>query len=134
MSAMRIKGTDRKAVEAMVSDSEVLADYARLYPDAKRRVVEIVTGVAGDYAEMGVALVLEVAETTAARMERLGKSYDLTASEALLALHIADGGDTAGYAAARGISRNTVRNQLQAVFDKTGTRRQAELVRLLADF
>lgn len=131
---MRIKGTDRKAVEAMVAGSDILADYARLYPDAKRRAVEIVTGVSGDYAEMGIELVIEVTEDKAARMERLGRLYELTASEALLALHIADGGDTGGYAAARQISRHTVRNQLQAVFDKTGTRRQAELVRLLADF
>jgi len=131
---MRIKGTDRKAVEALVAGSEIVADYARLYPDTKRRAVEIVTGVAGDYAEMGIELVIEVPEDKAKRMERLGRLYDLTASEALLALHIADGGDTSAYAAARQVSRNTVRNQLQAVFDKTGTRRQAELVRLLADF
>ena len=131
---MRIKGTDRKAVEAMVAGSEIVADYARLYPDAKRRAVEVVTGLAGDYAEMGIELVIEVPEDIATRMERLGRLYDLTASEALLALHIAGGGDTRGFAAARHLSRNTVRNQLQAVFDKTGTRRQAELVRLLADF
>jgi DNA-binding CsgD family transcriptional regulator len=131
---MRIKGTDRKAVEAMVASSDIVADYARLYPDTKRRAVEIVTGLAGDYAEMGIELVIEVPEDKAKRVERLGQHYDLTASEALLALHIADGGDTGGYAAARQVSRNTVRNQLQAVFDKTGTRRQAELVRLLADF
>jgi DNA-binding CsgD family transcriptional regulator len=131
---MRIKGTDRKAVEAMVAGSDILADYARLYPDAKRRTVEIVTGLSGDYAEMGIELFIEVVEDKATKLERLGQLYELTASEALLALHIADGGDTGGYAAARGISRNTVRNQLQAVFDKTGTRRQAELVRLLTDF
>lgn len=131
---MRIKGTDRKAVEAMVASSDIVADYARLYPDTRRRAVEIVTGVAGDYAEMGIELFIEVAEDKATRMERLGQVYELTASEALLALHIADGGDTGGYAAARQVSRNTVRNQLQAVFEKTGTRRQAELVRLLADF
>lgn len=131
---MRIKGTDRKAVEAMVAGSDIVADYARLYPDTKRRAVDIVTGVAGDYAEMGMELVFEITEDNAARLDRLGRLYDLTASEALLALHIADGGDTGGYAAARRVSRHTVRNQLQAVFDKTGTRRQAELVRLLADF
>jgi len=131
---MRIKGTDRKAVEALVDTSETLRDYARLYPEAKRRAVEIVTGVAGDYADMGMELVIEIEEDAAARIERLGRMFDLTASEALLALHIADGGSTADYAATRGITRNTVRNQLQAVFDKTGARRQTELVRLLADY
>ncbi len=131
---MRIKGTDRKAVEAMVARSDNLTDYARLYPDTKRRAVDIVTGVARDYADMGMGLVIEVCEDAAARIARLGEAYELTASEAMLALHIADGGDTGGYATARGVSRNTVRNQLQAVFDKTATRRQAELVKLLVDF
>lgn len=131
---MRIKGTDRKAVEALADTSETLRDYIRLYPDAKRRALEIVTGVADDYAEMGMELVIEIAEDAATRIERLGKSFDLTVSEALLALHIADGGSTTDYAATRGITRNTVRNQLQAVFDKTGVRRQTELVRLLADY
>ena len=131
---MRIKGTDRKAVEAMVDTSETLTDYVKLYPEAKRRAVDIVTRVAGDYAEMGMELIIEVAEDAAARIERLGRMFDLTASEALLALHIANGGSTADYAATRGITRNTVRNQLQAVFDKTGARRQTELVRLLADY
>lgn len=118
----------------MVDASEILTDYVKLYPDAKRRTVEVMTGVADDYAEMGINLVIEVAEDAAARVERLGQMFDLTASEALLALHIAGGGSTRDYATTRGITRHTARNQLQAVFDKTGARRQAALVRLLKDF
>jgi DNA-binding CsgD family transcriptional regulator len=131
---MRIKGTDQKAVEAMVSASDHIAEYARLYPDLKRRAVEVVTGVAEDYAAMGIDLTFEIASDEASRIDRLGKAFDLTGAEALLAIHIADGGDLGGYAEARGVSRNTARNQLQAVFDKTGARRQAELVKLLTDF
>lgn len=130
---MRIKGTDRKAVEALIASSPELADYARLYPDAPRRAVEIVTGVAGDYADMGIDLVIETADDAHARAARLSAVHGLTRSEALLALHIGDGGSLKDFVATRGVSRNTARNQLQQVFDKTGARRQAELVRLLRD-
>lgn len=131
---MRIKGTDHKAVEAIVAQSPVLTDYVRLYPDAQRRAVEIITSVAGDYASMGIDLLLEVGEDAAAKAERLRQAHGLTAAEAQLALHIAGGGSVRSHAAARGLSRTTVRNQLQSVFDKTGVHRQPELVRMLADF
>jgi DNA-binding CsgD family transcriptional regulator len=58
----------------------------------------------------------------------------LTASEARLALCIADGLDIAEIAAAHKIAESTARSQLKAVFAKTGTRRQAELGVLLARF
>lgn len=131
---MRFKGTDRKAVEAHVAKSKVVTDYARLYPAATQRTVDIVTGIAADYEAEGVSVVFEVHDAPEERIERLRTAFGLTASEAALALHIADGGDVGSYAEAKGITRNTVRNQLQAVFDKTGARRQAELVKLLADF
>lgn len=131
---MRFKGTDRKAVADHVATSKVVTDYARLYPSAPQRTAEIVAAIAADYEASGVSLIFEVPDAPAKRIERLRSEFGLTGSEATLALHIADGGDMGSYAEARGISRNTVRNQLQMVFEKTGTRRQAELVRLLADY
>jgi DNA-binding CsgD family transcriptional regulator len=132
--AMRFKGTDRKAVEKLVAQSKTVTDYARLYPSALRRTADIVTGIAADYEADGISVIFEVQDAPAERMERLQTAFALTASEAQLALHIADGGDLGSYAAAKGVTRNTARNQLQAVFDKTEARRQAELVKLLADF
>lgn len=131
---MRFKGTDRKAVAEHVANSKVVTDYTRLYPSAARRAVEIVTAIAEDYEASGVSLIFEVPDAPGERIERLRAAMDLTGSEAMLALHIADGGDIGSYAEARGISRNTARNQLQMVFEKTGARRQAELVRMLADY
>lgn len=58
--------------------------------------------------------------------------YGLTAAETSLALALGKGGSLADIAAQRGVSVHTVRNQLSAVFDKTGCRRQQDLVRLLA--
>lgn len=131
---MRIRGTDRKAVAALVAASPAVNEYARLYPSAKQRAVDIVTGLSADYEAQGMSILIETTDTQEVRLERLRAHYDLTLSEAALALHIADGGKMVGYVEVRGITRNTARNQLQQVFDKTGARRQAELVRLLADF
>lgn len=64
----------------------------------------------------------------------LRQAFGLTASEARLALCIADGLDIAEIAAAHKIAESTARSQLKAVFAKTGTRRQAELSALLAQF
>lgn len=130
---MRFKGTDRKALAAHVTQSPVIADYARLYPDAARRTIDVVAGLSADYEAQGMSVLIEVADAPAARTERLRDRYGLTESEARLAAHIADGGSLPDYAAARGISRNTARNQLQQVFEKTDTQRQAQLVKLLAD-
>ena len=58
--------------------------------------------------------------------------FDLTAAEARVARSLAGGDRIDDIAAAGGVSRNTVRSQLQAVMDKTGSRRQADVVALLA--
>ena len=57
--------------------------------------------------------------------------FGLTQAEVQLAHALAAGKDLDEIALARGCTRNTVRNQLKQVFSKTGTHRQAELVRLL---
>ncbi|MBF0428036.1 MAG: helix-turn-helix transcriptional regulator [Magnetococcales bacterium] len=57
--------------------------------------------------------------------------FDLTPAESHLANELAAGRDLEEVADAKGCTRNTVRNQLKAIFAKTGTSRQAELVRLL---
>jgi DNA-binding CsgD family transcriptional regulator len=62
--------------------------------------------------------------------EVLGRLYGLTPAEVRLAEAIV-GGDRPAEAAKRfGVTLGTVRNQLKAVFAKTGARNQADLVRL----
>lgn len=61
----------------------------------------------------------------------LEKLFDLSPAEARLAQLLADGLSMEEAALQLGVSRNTVRSQLQAVFAKTGTNRQGDLVRLL---
>lgn len=86
----------------------------------------------GTAASDEVLLILSAPE----RRSRLAPSclrqlYRLTGAEALLAAALADGETLAGYAARRGITEGTVRIQLKQLFGKTGTSRQADLVRLL---
>lgn len=57
--------------------------------------------------------------------------YGLTKAEARLAVLLATGISLEQAAEQLAISRNTVRTELAHIFDKTNTRRQAELVRLL---
>jgi DNA-binding CsgD family transcriptional regulator len=62
----------------------------------------------------------------------LRTTFGLTPAEARLACRLAAGSSLEEAAEALGIAKNTARMQLRAVFGKTRTRRQAELVALLA--
>jgi DNA-binding CsgD family transcriptional regulator len=61
-------------------------------------------------------------------------AFGLTAAEAKLAAKLASGVGIDAAASSLGVSRETARSQLKAVFAKTNTRRQAELAGLLARF
>ena len=58
--------------------------------------------------------------------------FGLTRAEARLAAAVGTGAPMAEVADALGIARETARTQLRSVFAKTGTTRQAELVRIIA--
>jgi DNA-binding CsgD family transcriptional regulator len=68
-------------------------------------------------------------EPKAAVLEKL---FNLTPAEATLAVKIGQGKTPAAVARSNGVTISTVRSQLAAVFAKTNTQRQAELVALLA--
>ena len=61
----------------------------------------------------------------------LRRQFDLTPAEAALAGEILRGDGLSACAARLGIKPSTARTHLRRVFEKTGTHRQAELVRLL---
>lgn len=63
--------------------------------------------------------------------ELLRHLYGLTPAESQVVLAIAQGETLKKYAERRGISRHTAANQLQRAFEKTGLRRQSDLVRWL---
>jgi DNA-binding CsgD family transcriptional regulator len=59
--------------------------------------------------------------------------FELTAREVDVASALLEGHSVESLAARLGISRNTVRVHLKALFRKTGTNRQPDLVRILSD-
>jgi DNA-binding CsgD family transcriptional regulator len=69
--------------------------------------------------------------TVRERLEALRRDHGLTPAEAELALAIVEAGSRKAAAARRNVSDATARAQLSSIFDKTGVRRQTELVRLL---
>ncbi|MCR0980697.1 helix-turn-helix transcriptional regulator [Roseomonas populi] len=78
-----------------------------------------------------MVLVNDPETATLPAAEHLRRHFRLTPAEAALALAVAQGEGIPAVAEALNISPNTARTHLQHVYDKTGTHRQAELVRLL---
>jgi DNA-binding CsgD family transcriptional regulator/PAS domain-containing protein len=64
--------------------------------------------------------------------DALRDRYGFTAAEARVALAIGEGMTPRQVAERLGVSFNTVRHQLQSVYEKAGINRQAELVRMLS--
>jgi DNA-binding CsgD family transcriptional regulator len=61
----------------------------------------------------------------------LSMAFDLTPAECRVAHSIAEGRTPKEIAARLGVQHDTVRKQLQAIYQKTATNRQADLIRLL---
>ena len=79
----------------------------------------------------GMVVLVDLERDSPHAQEVLRSLFRLTAAEARLAGLLASGGSLEEAAVALGVSYETVRNQLKAVFAKTDTRRQAELVALM---
>ena len=63
--------------------------------------------------------------------QTLADLFGLTPAECRLALLLADGRAPTEITDILGVSRNTLKSQLASIYQKTGTSRQAQLVRLL---
>ncbi len=90
-------------------------------------------GPAGSFV-LGARLLVTITDPrvgSAPQAELLRSLFGMTRAEARLAIHLAAGSSLHQAAERSGITIETVRGQLKAVFSKTGTRRQAELVALL---
>jgi DNA-binding CsgD family transcriptional regulator len=61
----------------------------------------------------------------------LQKIFNLTAAEARVAISICNGDGLADIAESHNVSIGTIRNQLKAIFSKTGVNRQPDLVRVV---
>jgi DNA-binding CsgD family transcriptional regulator len=77
-----------------------------------------------------ILFITETEQTAVLRSERFSQDFGLTRAEAVFAVEISKGDGLQATASRLGVSLTTVRTHLAHVFGKTGTRRQAELVRL----
>lgn len=89
-----------------------------------------VTSAGNDLFEgcRAILMVSDLAHPSITDKALLSIVFGLTNAEARLAAAICQGHDLNTAASAFGVSRQTLRSQLKAVFAKTGARRQAELV------
>lgn len=79
-----------------------------------------------------IVALLDHDNRSAANPQTLQRMYGLTGAETLLALRLAQGDAPLDIAQSWHLSRTTIRSQLASLFAKTETKRQAELVALLA--
>jgi len=86
------------------------------------------------YPAIAAVLVHRAAIETHCRPEVIAELYHLTPSELRVLLAIVEVGGVAETAHTLGIAEATVKTHLHRVFGKTGTSRQADLVKLVAGF
>lgn len=82
---------------------------------------------------LALLVILDMAQRPSPPSALLVCAFGLTAAEARLAIALCHGCRVEEAAREFSLSRNTVRTQLRRVFAKTGTGRQADLIRLLAN-
>jgi len=89
---------------------------------------------AGPPAATAALFVRKAALERAMPPEVIGKTYNLTPAELRVLLGIVDIGGVPEIATAFGVAETTVKTHLGRLFEKTGTGRQADLVKLVAGF
>lgn len=95
--------------------------------------VAYLSGLSIDGAEAGFALLFPAVEETGRLWGSIGRNFGLTPAELRLAERLRDGQTLKETAEDLDLSINTVRNQLRAIFDKMGLKRQSELIRALTE-
>jgi DNA-binding CsgD family transcriptional regulator len=124
-AAVGVKGI---AVPLMALDGERhVAHVLPLTSGARRRA-------GTSYAAAAAMVVQKAALDAPSPQEMIAKLYKLTPSELRVLLAVAQVGSVAEVAEALGIAESTAKTHLHRVFAKTGTKRQADLVRLVAGY
>jgi len=124
-AAVGVKGI---AVPLMALDGERhVAHVLPLTSGARRRA-------GTSYAAAAAVFVQRAALDAPSPQEVIGKLYKLTPSELRVLLTIVQVGGPAEAAEALGIAESTAKTHLHRLFVKTGTKRQADLVKLMAGY
>lgn len=87
-----------------------------------------------DYGGAAALFVRKATIDLATAIDAAAQLYGLTPAEVRVLKAVIDVGGVAAVASMLGASRSTVKTHLEHLFEKTGTSRQAELVKLIAGF
>jgi len=133
-TSIRLQTLVQRVLDMDDGSIEPLAPGLLLLPrQGKTALVATVTRIAlgGDAAPPGIAAVciIDPDRRSSAMAEELLRAYGLTQSESHLALQIVAGLSLTDAAARMNVSTQTARTYLKQAFWKTGTHRQADLVR-----
>ncbi|GAB3625296.1 helix-turn-helix transcriptional regulator [Pandoraea terrae] len=133
--------TDQNALQqllALASGPVPTAGSHRIRHDEHRKLVVSAIPLRPDHPAalawqrpMVMLTVADLMQRTTLTPYTLKALFGLSPAEARLALALYDGKELAQIAEEAGVAINTARTQLRNIFDKTGSRRQADLVRLL---
>ncbi len=109
--------------------------------DGTRHVVHVLPLTSGarrraktTYAATAAVFVNEAVLDAPSPPEIIAEAYKLTPTELRILLAVVEVGGVPEVAAALGIAESTVKTHLGRLFEKTGTSRQADLVKLVAGF
>jgi DNA-binding CsgD family transcriptional regulator len=86
------------------------------------------------YPAVAALFVRKAALESSSMYEPIAKTYRLTPTELRVLLAIVEVGGVPEVAVALGVAPTTIKTHLSRLFEKTGTRRQADLVKLVAGF
>lgn len=86
------------------------------------------------YAAVAAIFIQDGTISSATVFETIAQHFKLTPAELRVMLGIVEIGGVPEIAPVLGVSESTVKTHLQRVFEKTGTRRQADLVKIVAGF
>jgi len=125
--------TGEQAVLKLERGGDESPCFGYVAPVRSLRDVAYLSGLAFDDAQAGFALLFPAAEETGRLWGSISRNFGLTPAELRLAERLRDGQTLKEAADDLDISINTVRNQLRAVFDKMGLKRQSELIRALTE-
>lgn len=121
-------GTRGIAIPLVGTEGERYLAYALpLTSGARRRAGTAYTAVAALFIRKATLAM-------SSRSEVIGKAFKLTPTELRVLLAIAEVGGVPEVAAMLGVADTTVRTHVSRLFEKTGAKRQADLVRLVAGY
>ncbi len=107
-----------------------MARLLKLEARAKQRLGQ--RGADWPRGELALVVAGRPPDASLLALAALQRQFSLTSAETRLALLVGEGLDPGEIANRLAVSITTVRTHLRRVFDKTGTKRQAELVRIIA--